>query len=303
MSIKIAIIGGNYLFNLMKMQVGETVELTDITDMIFLKKRNKISKAIQYCEIIRDYDMVVNFYVTKQAAILAHLAHIMGKPFVAYWIGTDVYDFFHSRRFSTKVFDSNWAYSYSLKEELEPIVFPVEKITLYPLQIDYSLAEMPKEHAVMMYIPEGREDFYNLKLAQELANSFPSLRFHIVANGRKELFPQPNVIVHGYISPEEMNNLFNQISIVVRAPKHDGQSLSIMEGQLKGKYVVYNMPFPYTIQAHTVDDFKGKIREIISQDPQVQLEVHNFAVQECDPQKGRENLLRLIKSVKRRKIF
>lgn len=295
MTIDIVTLKAGKLKQLMQLQGGNEIRIRDVA---YPSQKGKLALAIyvlKYIWALKKCDLVVNFYVSPSTAVLANIAHFFRKPFVAYWLGTDVYEFLHSRQFSTKAFDQNWAYAYSLKDELEEKIHtPVEKLTLYPVQIDYSLAQMPQTHSAMMYIPEGREDFYNYNLATELINEFPTIPFHIVANNKKELFPQPNAIMHGWLSAEEMNDLFDEISIVVRAPKHDGQSLSIMEGQLKGKYVFYNKPWPQTIQARTTDEFKEKYRTIISEKPQIQKEAHEFALKECDPVKGRERLLALI---------
>ena len=296
MKTRVVVLGGQKLSALMQLQGGDAIEVRDITDQIFTRG-SKIRRLYRYIRAVRDCDLVVHMFVTNRSVLFAHIAHFFQKPFVAYWIGTDVYNFLHKQPFSTHSFDANWAYAYSLKEELEPSVSPIEKITLYPLDLDYALAKMPEEHAVMMYIPEGREEFYNYELAVQLINAFPNLQFHIVANGKAELFPQQNVIVHGFISAEEMNKLFNKISIVVRAPLHDGQSLSITEGQLKGKYVIYNMSWPHTIRAQTAEDFKNEIGHLITEPPQVQIAAHNFAVQECDKRKARTRLLELIEKV------
>lgn len=293
MKTRIVVLGGEKLSALIQLQGGDAIEVRDITEQI-LTRESRVRRLYRYIRAIRDCDIVINMFVTNRSVLLARIAHFFRKPFVAYWIGTDVYNFLNKRSFSTRFFDANWAYAYSLKEELEPSVSPVEKITLYPLDMDYTLAKMPKEHAVMMYIPEGKEEFYNYELAVQLINAFPNLQFHIVANGKSELFSQQNVTAHGFISTEEMNELFNKISIVVRAPLHDGQSLSIMEGQLKGKYVIYNMLWPYTIRAQTSEDFQNEIGRLITKPPQVQIAAHDFAVQECDKGKARAKLLELI---------
>ena len=113
MKTRIVVLGGEKLSALMQLQGGDAIEVRDITEQI-LTRESRVRRLYRYIRAIRDCDIVINMFVTNRSVLLARIAHFFRKPFVAYWIGTDVYNFLNKRSFSTRFFDANWAYAYSL---------------------------------------------------------------------------------------------------------------------------------------------------------------------------------------------
>lgn len=242
------------------------------------EETSNVKKVFHFVKSIKDYKYVL-IYAYPKMWVPYLLAKLMGKKVIFYWIGTDCYFLQKNKKsFIIKRGDINIAHSLSLQKELRAFNIATDILTVLPQNIDLSIGKMPKEHAVLFYIPEGREDFYGYTWIVELIKHFPQLAFHIVANGKTELFPYENAIVHGTISAQEMNKLYNEISIVVRFPEHDSLSISIMEAMFKAKTIIYRYEQECTIQAKTLNEFIQRLEEVISKPPQFVLSAREYAL-------------------------
>lgn len=238
-----------------------------------------IRKIIHFIKAIRNRKYVM-VYASPKMYPYVFLSKIMCKKVIVYWIGTDVYMLKNSpNSYLVKKGDINWAHSKSLHHELLELGIETDIISILPQGINLSMGSMPKEHAVLFYIPEGKEKFYGYDWITTLINRFPNLTFHIVANGKREMFPQNNAIVHGMISFEEMEKLYNEISIVLRFPEHDSLSISIMEAMFKAKIIIYRYKQEGTILATNIDEFEERLYEQIQKNPKPVIEAREYALE------------------------
>lgn len=279
--IKIASYGGPGLTQRLQETLKDYVQLEDITytpTTDTVKVIHYIKKALHFLKGIKGKS-VVSIYAYPSMWRFIVLAKLAGKKVIVHWIGTDVYLLKQNpKKYLIKKGDVNLAHSESLQKELIEFDINTDILTILPQGIDLSMGSMPKDHAVLFYIPEGREEFYNYKWITALINHFPDLPFHIVANGKKEMFPQSNAIVHGKISLQQMEKLYNEISIVVRFPEHDSLSISIMEAMFKAKIIIYRYEQECTIRAKTLEEFISRMQEQISQPPCAVLEAREYAL-------------------------
>lgn len=180
------------------------------------------------------------------------LAKALGKKIIIHWIGTDVLIAGKKYLDTGKVINSdviNLAVSEELCKELRNIGVNSEYVPIVPPCIPYPPApEMPKSHAVLAYLPKGREDFYGWQQIKFLAGRFPNIPFYIVANDGLEVKNIPsNIKFKGFLPHSELEKLYSQISILLRLTEHDGLPVMMLEAQGMGRKVIHYNNFPFVM--------------------------------------------------------
>ena len=88
-----------------------------------------------------------------------------------------------------------------------------------------------------------------------------------------------NVEVLGILSLDQMEMLYDKISIVIRNVKHDGLSMSVVEALAKGKKVIWNYSIPNVICAKTAQEICMELDKIIKEPPKVDIAAHEYVVE------------------------
>ena len=291
-----------YIMNLLKKNRIEGVDLNNK-----LKGRNiiiKFKNYISYIKTLRRVDMV---YVIGQAAhinLRLIIAKLFKKIVINHWIGTDVL-IARKKKIHRKInqffIDVNLASAPWLKNELMELGINATLLPIIPAGMRYEVAKMPKEHSVLVYMPEGRESFYGKKYIEYLAKEFPNIRFFIVANSNKELIKLKNVTFLGKLSLNEMEALYDKISILIRLPEHDGLSLMLLEALVKGKQVIYKYKFPYVYTPLDINNLREIFEEIIKKPPRVNYEASEFIKNNYNEKVIFNELMNILNSVKNKK--
>jgi len=209
------------------------------------------------------------------SAFFFRMAGFFGKKVVVHWIGTDVLNYtkkYEEHRRAINKNCINLAGSELLQKELEQIGIQSYVVPIVPTDFCFAATEVPEKHAVLSYIPESREDFYNMPLVKEMAKQFPEVDFHIVANaGEHDTECLPNVKYQGRLNAEQMYQLYEKCSILFRFPEHDGLSMMLLEALGYGKNVVYCYDFPYaeTPKTRNREDVLQVFEKILSKPPVV----------------------------------
>lgn len=242
----------------------------------------KALRATEYLRAIwrmRKIDVLVIVFVDSRSKNWIRIARALGKKCVLYWLGTDV----------KNLTDGTWppkgldeadmhlANSEGLMDELSAFAID-SKLLVTPNWLPTRLAEMPEYHEVLLSIPDNRREFYGYSDLMRLADDFPDVPFHVVRTERPEYYQKSNIIFEGMLDREQMDNLFNRISIVVRWPIHDGTSLILMESALKGKYIITRNPFPVGVMKNSYEGLVEALREILSKPVEPRLDYHEFAL-------------------------
>lgn len=210
------------------------------------------------------------------------LARLLKKKVIMHWIGTDVYQTIHSDK--PEIYTGNIHHicgSKLLHDELKSINISADIIPILPLKMNMDIIKQPEKHSVLIYLPEGKEDFYGADRIRELAIRNPNIEFHIVANQGYKPLELPNVIFHGRLNSEEMNDMYKNISILLRIPKHDGLSMMVIEALAKGKQVLYKYehPYVYTPKSLNIDDLDKTFKEIIATEPSENKKGHDYVAE------------------------
>lgn len=222
-------------------------------------------------------------YAMPNRSIMLMIARLFRKKIILHWIGTDVYNYTHNI-VSAAPYTGNVSHiagSQLLHDELEVVGIQSDIIPIIPFGMKLELMEMPEKHAALVYLPKGKEDFYHGDIVKELAIRNQDIEFHIVANDHYSPLSLPNVIFHGNLNADEMNDLYEKISILVRLPKHDGLSMMVIEALAKGKQVLYRYehPYVYTPYSMRIEDIDSKFKEIISKNTELNRRGHDYILE------------------------
>lgn len=245
-------------------------------------------------------DIVYFVSVSKTSEILAPIAKLLGKKVVFHWLGTDVWKQLHNKNIklsSAKYADIHLSYSINLQEELKSLGISSILYALVPSDIGHSIAEMPSKHAVLLSLPDKTKEFYGYHAMIEVIKAFPNLKFHVVRSNTPEFYDYPNVVFEGVVSGKEMNRIYDEVSIVIRYPDHDGLSLLLMEATIKGKQMVYKFNHPFARKVTCVDDIIRELRDILSIPPEPNIAAHEYGVKEYNLEQSRIKGKRIIDSL------
>lgn len=205
------------------------------------------------------------------------LARLFHKRIIIHWIGTDVWKAIHGE-LDTKGLTGkrifHLAGSELLRDELTAVGISATVIPIIPLKMNMDIQPAAEKHAALVYMPEGKEDFYGVEWIAQLCELNPDIPFHIVANQYTDRLNFPNVIFHGRVSLEEMNEIYKSITMLIRFPEHDGLSLMVLEALSKGKQVLYKYqhPFVHTPKSMTIADINFCFHQVIDNPPSVNIE-------------------------------
>ena len=230
----------------------------------FDEKERKFRNEMDKC------DVLYNLYSGNSFWAKASYVKSIGKKVVTHWIGTDALDAIEGRvgYLGHSYLDHNFSCYDGIARELENIGIKTTVLPIIPFDMELSLAQNASEHSVLIYMPEERLDHYGYNESCELFRKFQNLKFHIVANANKNLFfKYPNVEVHGYLSHDQMDRLYDKVSVLIRWIKHDGLSMSVIEALIKGKRVIWNFPYDGVVYVRSVDEMINSLSEIISVPP------------------------------------
>ena len=283
-------------FDTQKEQLKNMLNDSDI-EILELNNHNKgkIKKLIETIRKIIKSDIVYIGYGCCKKNIYLYLAKIFNKKTISHWIGTDVLLAKENKNLNKilKYIDCNLTCSPILKEELKEIDIDAIEVPIVPNWNNTNYSELPNKHSVLVYMPEKKEEFYGLEYVKFVAETYPELKFYIVAND-KDTLNLKNVEFSGKLPCEEMEKLYDKITILLRMPKHDGLSLMLLEALIKGKEIIYSYKFPYTHYATNKEEVKDIIDEIINKQPEFNKLGHQYVLKNYNINNIKEKLKKIL---------
>ena len=261
----------------------QVVEL-DI-DSVKVDKRKPLSVILKILELaraiwrMRRVNIVIVVFVSQFAPIYSKAARMLNKKVVYYWLGSDVQEAIQNPVHGEKLNDADLHLSYSEGNILELASIGVNaKLLVTPSKLSDEIADMPERHAVLLSIPDARKEFYGYHDLMRLVDRFPELTFHVIRSEHPEYYEKKNIVFEGMLNRDQMNELFNRVSISVRWPEHDGTSLILMESALKGKYTISRNPFPCGIVVNSYDELCTALSDVIKAPPAPCMENRMYAL-------------------------
>lgn len=275
----IGVLGSGQINHLIPV-LRQKYEVVDIQEK--MGNKSKPGKFLAYLQAIKGVDIIYNVFTVDSFRFKARLAKRRGIRVVSHWIGSDV-------RFAqegstnlddlSNLIDQHVSCFDPLRKKLEPFGIEAPVVPIVPFNMEFELCEMPKKHAVLVYLPEGRETLYGFEEIRKAMAQFPELPFYIVANGNEELFaPYPNAVVLGMLGPEEMSELYHNVSTLVRMHTSDGLSMMVLEALGKGKHVIWDHEFDYVLPGKNASEIIDSLEKVLSQPLAPRQDAHDFMV-------------------------
>lgn len=247
------------------------------------EQKNKLIKLIRWIRALWGVDAIYNIYTGENTWVYFFFAKLLKKKVITHWIGTDVCYIMGNPKGAKRIsnfVDVQFSCFEPLHDELLQVGIDTKILPIVPIKMNFDLCEMPTSHSVMIYMPDGREDFYGYQELKNIFPAFPHLTFHIVGTNNHTPFAQfQNVVVEGILSHAQMEELFRKISILIRPTKHDGLSMSVLEALAKGKAVIWSSQFPYTMHCRTESEIKKRLQELVNTSPAQNTDAHNYIVE------------------------
>lgn len=119
---------------------------------------------------------------------------------------------------------------------------------------DYDV-EFVQGNKVYLSANEGRQIEYGFGLVEEIADRVPMIEFHLY--GATWQTKHPNVIVHGRVPKEQMNEEIKKMQCGLRPLPHDGFSEVTAKSVLWGQYPITNIYTPM------VDSYERDVERLI----------------------------------------
>lgn len=123
---------------------------------------------------------------------------------------------------------------------------------------DYPLLFNPTKRT-KLYTSVSGNDFalYGWDKIEELSDDYPEVEFHLYGNTEPWYTDKPNIIVHGRVTQEEMNEEIQKMTGALRLTEHDGFSEILAKSVLWGQWPVSAF-IPYPHMATDIKDVIGK---------------------------------------------
>jgi hypothetical protein len=175
-----------------------------------------------------------------------------GIKVAGYWIGSDSLCAIQDENYRSRIpeFDVHFCVHERIQRELAE--WKVDAKVLYPCARTPSTGlPPPTEKMVGVYMPEP--NLYMLKETLEVVNENPELKFGFYGMGFDYDLP-PNVENIGRRTPEEIGKFSDQMSVLLRLCKHDGNPVGGIELKQRDRHVVENYPYSGFLYAETLDD-------------------------------------------------
>ena len=189
------------------------------------------------------------YVISGKMGMLMIIAKLLGKRIIIHWVGTDLLKF-HKSNLLTKILyrtipTKHIFVSQSLMKE-----FPHNRnVFLFPIFRQYPLVktDFKIKKEILTYIPENREDFYYGQFITDFFKKKKSYNLHVIGNSGTSFKKNNNIKFYGWIDERKINKLINKCSIYIRFVKHDGFPKLVVDNLYNYNFVIYNKPFPYTI--------------------------------------------------------
>ena len=241
------------------------------------------------------YDKVILtiLYGKKSRLIIILLQTLLwrlcGREIIRFWVGTDVVHALENKkmRFMFKIFDKmadlNITQAPWFVEELKRIGIKSKFIPVSIPKIKRNHIEpLPKKLTILSYLPEARHEFYGSKIVIRLAKEFPEIRFIIVANDGENLPELKNVEYLVWVT--NMDKIYDQTSILLRMPEHDGLSGMVFDALARRRYVIRSVRVPGCYYAENYEDVKKYVNAILKRKNKLSHEFPAELYEYCEKQ-------------------
>jgi len=284
MGIKVIVISNlwvsaDYMVDMLN-RVGVEAKFLPATKIgMSYKKVKEIEKDI------KEFDIVHLISGYQRIKLLTWLRSL-GKKVINHWVGSDVLKVLEDRKtrllahMTDKLIDAQFAKAKHLIRELKQAGISATYLPSVP-PIDKKVS-LRYKRGVLVYIPFDRVDFHRGKEILELAKLFPEIDFHVVDNKGKGLPLEPNIHYYGWV--DNMEPIWEKVSVLIRYPKHDGLSSLVLEALVRGKWVIWNQRLKHCSYVKNREKVLYELANLLRKED-LNLESRQFVLKEFDPKK------------------
>lgn len=208
---------------------------------------------------------------------------LIRTPIIIRWIGSDILTMakefeqkpglFAAARQLTHFAGAPW-----LVQELKAIgleaAFVPSSSKKRALYLSLEPPPLPKQFAILAYVPDQGEELYGWQHLIRLARELPETEIKILSGTGKSLSEVPHNI-HFLGWHEDVYDAYKKCSLVVRMTNHDGYSSSVQEALLLGRHVIWTYPFPGVVQAESYDALYQHVKRLLDLHANGQLKINN----------------------------
>jgi glycosyltransferase involved in cell wall biosynthesis len=217
---------------------------------------------------------LIGFYPSGAEGHMRSLMNNVNKDCkrIVHWIGTDVYQMWHSTSFSglqdlKKMFKKlkvkHWTEYKTTHDEMKAVGIKTDIVPL-PCEKLFDPHALPEEFSVGVYINPTQNMYYENEM-YDIARAMPDVKFKFFGDKNKVDKIEENCEWVGWV---DMDEFINNTSCLLRLTVHDGLPIGPVQFFMKGRDVVTNVNLDYAYIINEKDGNKAKsqilksIREI-----------------------------------------
>jgi len=237
-------------------RTGNSVEF--IPDLGKISTRYLIQKIKETDAVIFQGYKDISLYEIRQLSLVS----IFNKPLIRKWSGSDVLYCYNYKKTYKRSKLLNNLVSQNISSETESLINELKKINFYctlikpilsePINFPVTNKNLPQ--SVLVYLPDGRENFYGYNQVNQLIPLFRNLHFYIIANTKNLFDIYPNVTNLGW--QDDLDKVWKKTGCLLRLTEHDGVSRMVCEALVRGKYIIFSQKLDGCWQATNIDSAK-----------------------------------------------
>lgn len=136
--------------------------------------------------------------------------------------------------------------------------------------------EWRKDPQVYVSASNGRQKEYGWETVENIADRLPMITFHLY--GANWITHKKNVIIHGRISKEQMNEEVKKMQCGLRLNDFDGASEVIVKSALWGQYPIGKLHHPFIEKYNTEDDLINLLN-MLKYHKEPNYKAHNWCIE------------------------
>lgn len=247
---------------------------------IYLNIKTNIWKRLYFYFHLFTADILFVIYVDKYFMRSVDFALKLKKKVVLSWIGNDVMDNIpsikedkYNKDYINKTIhttNSSW-----LQEELLEVDLKAKFLTLFTYKNKERKIVVPDSFSVLLYVVSKEEKFYGMDTFIKLAKDLPHIQFKVAGIEHYEEDIPSNIRLLGWVN---MDNEYENSTVYIRYPEHDGEAHSVLEALSYGKTVFYNRDYPYVNYVQNYEELKSGLGKVYEEFKKNKLRVNSDGI-------------------------